>query len=340
MDPERQGYRSTFLSVSIDASSKEGWAMTDRFGRVLAVLAFLVVGCTGSEETEPDARPGSPELANQCEPLDSMPSGTIAFSRHVDDGSAIFVINPDGTNPRCLVDTQGEDTYPAWSPDGATLAFTSDLDGDDDIYIVNADGAGLTKMTDTTTNEYGPEWSPAGTAVAFTTYETEDGPFAVDVLDLDTSQRRMVLESGSRFEYLKLEDWSPNDRGLVVGAYDGKTAGLYLVDPEAGGAELLMSGAPDFASGATFSPDGSTLLFQSDNDGGCLFLMNADGSGVERLTSGCSGATATWSPDGERIAFTPGDHGPADLYVMDADGSNPVLIDDAGEAQFLDWQPS
>jgi len=310
-----------------------------RLGWVLVVLGFFVVGCTGAPESNPDVTPGSSALRNQCEPLDSMPSGTIAFSRHVDDGSAIFVINPDGTNPRCLVDTQGEDTHPAWSPDGATLAFTSDLDGDDDIYLVNADGTGLANVTDTATNEYGSEWSPDGTAMAFTTYETEDGPFAVDVLYLDTSQRRAVLETGSRFEYLKLEDWSPDDRGLVVGTYDGKTAGLYLVDPEAGGAELLVDGAPDFASGATFSPDGSTLLFQSDNDGGCLYLMNADGTGFERLTSGCSGASVAWSPDGERIAFTPGDHGPADLYVMDADGSNRILIDDAGEAQFPDWHP-
>jgi len=311
--------------------------MRVRLGRVLAVLAFLVAGCTGSSETQSDARPGSSALANQCEPLDAMPSDTLAFSRHVDEGSAIFIINPDGSNARCLVDTQGEDTYPAWSPDGATLAFTSDLDGDDDIYLVNADGTGLANVTDTATNEYGPEWSPDGTAMAFTTYETEDGPFAVDVLYLDTSKLRTVFETGSRFEWTQLSDWSPNDRGLLVGAYDGKTAGLYLVDPETRGAELLVDGAPDFASGATFSPDGSTLLFQSDNDGGCLYLMNADGSGVERLTSGCSGATVAWSPDGERIAFTHG--GPADLYVMDADGSNRVLIDDTGEALFLDWQP-
>jgi len=314
--------------------------MTVRLGRWLAVLAFLVASCTGSTETESDTRTGSSAVANQCEPLDSMPSGTIAFSRHVDEGSAIFVISPDGADARCLVDTEGEDTYPEWSPDGTRLAFTSDVDGDDDIYIVNADGTALNRVTDTSTKEFGAAWSPDGARIAYSTHETDDGPFAIQVTDLDGSDQEMLLESGTRFEYLELMDWSPDGRTLLIGTYDGKNGGLLALTPRGGEGSLLAEGAPDFRSGATYSPDGSKLLFQSDTNGGCLYVTDADGTEFERLTSGCSGATATWSPDGTRIAFTHADHGPADLYVMDADGSNRVLIDDAGEAEFLDWQPS
>ena len=49
--------------------------------------------------------------------------------------------------------------------------------------------------------------------------------------------------------------------------------------------------------------------------------MNADGSGVVRLTdhSARDGEPA-WSPDGQRIAFSSDRDGNYDIYVMNADG--------------------
>jgi len=320
--------------------------MRVRLGRVLAVLGFLVAGCTGSEETEPDARPGSPALLNQCEPLDSMASGTIAFSRYGDDGSGIYLMDPDGSNVRCLLDTPGEDEWLAWSPDGTELAFTSDLDGDDDLYVVKADGSGLARLTNGALNEYGPAWSPDGLRIAYSTEESDEGPFSVDVIDRDGSSHQRLIGTGRRFEYVELAAWSPDGRALVIngdgGASDTEGSGydLFAITPD--GADLQpLAGAPgDFGGGAAFSPDGSRLVFQADLDGGCIYTMNADGTGLQRVTTGCAeGFMLTWSPDGESIAFAGGPHGPADAYVMNADGTNRVLIDDAGDAAFLDWQP-
>ncbi len=61
--------------------------------------------------------------------------------------------------------------------------------------------------------------------------------------------------------------------------------------------------------------------------------MNADGSGVRRLTHGASGSPA-WSPDGRRIAFR-GDK--SDIYVVDVDGSGQRrLAQSAGDPV---WSP-
>ena len=52
------------------------------------------------------------------------------------------------------------------------------------------------------------------------------------------------------------------------------------------------------------SPDGSKIAFQSDRNGGCLFVMDADGSNVARLTTGCTkGFPKAWAPDGTLIGW-------------------------------------
>ncbi len=61
------------------------------------------------------------------------------------------------------------------------------------------------------------------------------------------------------------------------------------------------------------------LAFTADSDGnGDIYAMNADGSGLTRLTnSPAFDSYPTWSPDGARIAFSSG----FEIYVMIAVGS-------------------
>jgi TolB protein len=84
------------------------------------------------------------------------------------------------------------------------------------------------------------------------------------------------------------------------------------------------------------------IVFSSDRDGNYeLYVMNADGSDVRRLTTS-SGVDylPAWSPDGTHIAFISKRGGQSDVYVMDADGSNlRRLTDDRADEMGLDWRP-
>ena len=60
----------------------------------------------------------------------AAPAYELAFVSHRDGHANIYVVNDDGSKLRRLIASDGEDTSPAWSPDGERLLFISDRDGD------------------------------------------------------------------------------------------------------------------------------------------------------------------------------------------------------------------
>jgi hypothetical protein len=76
------------------------------------------------------------------------------------------------------------------------------------------------------------------------------------------------------------------------------------------------------------------LVFQTSN-GGDIYVINADGTGLRRLTDGMEPA---WSPDGTKVAFTRW-RDPRGLYVIDEDGSNETLVFGWVAAKGAAWSP-
>lgn len=86
---------------------------------------------------------------------------------------------------------------------------------------------------------------------------------------------------------------------------------------------------PDAAS----EPTGK-LAFQRTL-GGDIYTINADGTNLQRITSGMD---PTWSPGGEQIAFTRW-RDPRGVWVVDADGSSERRVFDWNEARWPSWSP-
>ena len=105
---------------------------------------------------------------------------------------------------------------------------------------------------------------------------------------------------------------------MYEAATNGSDGDLFVVDV-AGGKRRSLRATPELEQPAGWSPNGRKILFTRFSSGttAAVFVMNADGTGVRRLSAGVAGA---WSPDGSKILFTPSPFG-SSLFVMNADGS-------------------
>jgi TolB protein len=73
-----------------------------------------------------------------------------------------------------------------------------------------------------------------------------------------------------------------------------------------------------------------------------VFVIGSDGSGLVQLTNTpTNDRFPAWSPDGSRIAFVSDRTGIAQIWVMNANGSDPrqLTFDPARKDQVPDWSP-
>jgi hypothetical protein len=119
---------------------------------------------------------------------------------------------------------------------------------------------------------------------------------------------------------------------------------IYIIDADgANPVQLTTERGP--MGPLSWSPDGASIAFVK---GGDVWVMDADGSNPRNLTSYQAGdMEPAWSPDGRYIAFSSnramrqaGQAYAVDIFVMDADGSNPRnLTDSATYDTAPAWSP-
>jgi Tol biopolymer transport system component len=172
-----------------------------------------------------------------------------------------------------------------------------------DLWVVEADGSDRRRLTDSGEGvDSSPTWSPDGTRIAFRTSRGASPP-GVDpsnilVVNADGSGERQLTPSRGAAAGGLFTAWSPDGSSIAY----SNGSGINLVRPDGSGRRPL--GVPGECS--VWSPDGSELMFCSNGinrgegvDNWDVFVMDADGSHVRRLTSNLAqDYPGAWSPDG------------------------------------------
>lgn len=223
-------------------------------------------------------------LPGACPPKPSLPAGKgyrYAWNLYPYD---IYSANDDGTNLRRLTDHPKYDAEPVVSRDGR-IFFGSQRDGDFDIYAMDEDGSNLKRLTDRVGYDGGPWVSPDGKRIVWRAWYPE-------------SEEEKAL-------------WNDcMDHDVIVAV----PLDLWVMDADGSNkTRLLRNGATNWSP--SWHPDGKRIVFSSNKDDWRpdlktyghnfeLYIVNADGTGVERLTYNRTfDSFPMFSHDGRKLAF-------------------------------------
>ncbi|MBU0495160.1 MAG: hypothetical protein KKB13_25230 [Chloroflexi bacterium] len=280
------------------------------------------------------AAPPTPTATATALPLTGSGGGVLAYCYQPRSGlHQIYAINADGSGNKKLIDARIGLNHHDWSPDALKFAAVGYVDGGTtwSIHVFNADGTGLTRLTDAAgVWDSEPAWSPDGTKIAFTRiYPDQNGRNEIWVMNADGSDPHWSGVEGFAAK------WSPPTGGTRFIYVSNRSGNYEIYTAQIDGTDerrLTETSANEMFP--TWSPDGSRIAFSAstgefnttDNTKTYeIFVMNADGTGVQQLTNNdVLDDYPRWSPDGRLIAFgsdlAASEHW--EIYVMNADGTD------------------
>ena len=258
-------------------------------------------------------------------PTSTVTPGPTAQAIAYESSGSIWLVNPDGTNPRQV---QASGSSPDIHPDGTKIAF-GHPPGSFDIYTAPINGGTPTKVPGSTPDsDNSPQWSTDGSGLLWT---TAGQSFNTYVADPYTETTPVVFPEGVYFA-----DWGRVNGSEVIVAVDGTTGMIGLYDPTTGnriGDPIVEGIAPEI------SPDGTKLAYASDLHGDMdifvLDLTDPNATALHLTTSSATDSNPTWSPDNLWIAFSTNRTGTDnDIYKMRPhlpDSETAVVATDAHE---------
>jgi Tol biopolymer transport system component len=251
--------------------------------------------------------------------------GAVAGAFFLRDGSARKETNPPPQFAR-----------PSAS---ATMAFVRGEEGvSADIYTAKGDGSQLRRLTRGPGFKYDPDWSPDGNRLLYR-YEPPGRatarPKRLGLVVMEADGTRAVDIATRAGVYAGPASWAPSG-GMIAfsGGKPGDASSIFAIRADGSRLHRLTPQGRE-AQYPAWSPDGQKIAFTYYDGDFSLYVMDADGANVRRLTEGPQDNWPVWSPDSRQLAFSRGDQ----IWVINPDGSKARFVTQRGGAP-LNWSPS
>src|SRR5687768_14177564 len=207
-------------------------------GRALLLLAAVAAVGAAAPEDAPEEAPASKKVIRRGIP-------------------AIWVMEPDGSNPRPLVKMRGMRWHgsPTWSRDGHWVAFDAMQEGfaRSDVFVYAFDGPQKGTLKNLGPGNC-PVFSPDGGTIAF--HLAPGNSAAADVvvwlMKPDGTVRRRLCDGDHA-------QWSPDGKTLLVMHEQVTPARIDEVTVETGEARRVLDSQYAKIPGAAYSPDGRRM---------------------------------------------------------------------------------
>ncbi len=301
--------------------------------KIISLLFLLIVFC-GCLSAEHEHKQFSART-NYC-PQWSPDGGKILFYSQIGERWQIMSVNIDGSHMSRLSKSDHDDFYPSYSPRGDRILFYSRRDGNEEIYVANSDGTEPVRLTNDLKRDRNPRWSRNGKYIAFVSTD-QKGAAAIEIMAPDGSGRTRLTDV-SKHQVVSRLSWSPDSsRVITYFSNDGKEMSgenlwsLFSISLDGKKVDQIddawrRDSNPDWGdSGLILFDAHKQGSWESDDGGWEIFSTKSGGKNRMNLTRNDkqNDWSPAWSPNGKQIAYCSGMDDRYEIFVMNADGSNP-----------------
>ena len=189
----------------------------------------------------------------------------------------IWVMNSDGTLPRAVVQNGSFNQTPSWTSDASALVYASFVPGNWEIFRSPVSGGTAVNLTNNSFADQNTRISPDGSKIAF--HSNRDLNFEIYVMPVAGGTPTNLSESPNDDRF---PNWLPDGTGIIWSRFI-ETFDLFVMDANGANQHSLLATGFD-ENNASVSPDGQSVVFETNRLGGTTSLFTARISGGEAVS--------------------------------------------------------